>query len=204
MTNIVARHFLNDRGFKQLESSEGAVNVVHKRKKIGELEISISRLKGYIGRNDKKIAKKEAKLAEIDSISYVKKLLSFGKIKKERAVLEDEIAAIKEQSTGYDTEIKNAEYEIIFLRNEIKRFSKKLEAVGLTVEDIIEEYKEIVAELKQREESKKSAPANVSGQAAENISVAAKSSKPERQTPLQKFKARQAKHEEIVASRQNG
>ena len=33
MTNIVARHFLNDRGFKQLESSEGAVNVVHKRKK---------------------------------------------------------------------------------------------------------------------------------------------------------------------------
>ena len=34
MANIVARHFLNDRGFKQLESSEGAVNVVHKRKKI--------------------------------------------------------------------------------------------------------------------------------------------------------------------------
>lgn len=201
MANIVARHFLNDRGFKQLESSEGAVNVVHKKKKIGELEEIISRLSGYIGRNDKKIAKKETKIAELDSTSFVKKLFSFGKIKKERDAISEEIAVIKEQNAGYDAGIKNAEYEIVFLQNEIKRFAKKLEAVGLTVEDIIAEYNAIVAELKQRENEKKPVVVNApESKPAESVG-AEKPTKPASKTPLQRFQARQAKHEAIVKQR---
>ena len=83
MANEVARHFLNDKSFKLLESSEGVKELVSKRKKIGELRLLISRLNNYIGRNDRKIAKKKDKLAELDSVSFFKKLFSLGKISRE-------------------------------------------------------------------------------------------------------------------------
>lgn len=202
MANIVARHFLNDRGFKQLESSEGAVNVVHKKKKIGELTASISRLDNFIGRNEKKLAKKEAKIAELDSIGFVKKLLSLGKIKKEKAVIQAEIDAIKEQTASYEAERSVAEYEIVFLSNEIKRFEKKLAAVGLTAEDIIEEYKAIVEEIKQREAERKTAAE--AAQKPTDIKVAKKPEQADISPALKRFQARQAKHEKIVAEKQKG
>ncbi len=198
MANILARQFLSDVGFKQLERSEGAVNVVHKKIKIGELENIISKLNAYIGRNDKKIAKKESKIAEIEGISFLKKILSFGKFKRERNAIQEQIGAIQEQNDGYDISIKNAEYEIVVLENDIKAYAKKLESFGLTVDDIMAEYNVIVAELKLRENKKKPTIVNVAEEELASVTVPANLSNQARQTPLQKFQARQAKHEQIV------
>lgn len=204
MANIVARHFLSDRGYKQLESSEGAKNVVHKKKKIGELRLSISRLRNYIGRNERKIAKKQEKVDELLAVSFWKTLMSFGKIKKERQTLEDEIAAIKAQNEGYETEIYGFDYEIEVLLNQIKEYEKRLKAVGLTADDIMEEYKLILKEFEERE--KQAEAAKFAEVKAEQVSqdTPKPSNKPARQTPIEKFKARQVKHEAIVTGRQNG
>ena len=204
MANIIARHFLSDRGYKQLESSEGAKNVVHRKKKIGELRLSISRLKNYIGRNDRKIAKKQEKVDELLAIGFFKTLLSFGKIKKERQALEAEITGLKAQNEGYETEICGIDYEIEVLIGQIKDYEKKLASVGITAEDIMEEYKLILKEFEEREKQEEVAKfeAAKAEQAAQETPKPA--NKPARQTPLEKFKARQIKHEEIVASRQNG
>ena len=198
MSNIVARHFLSDRGYKQLESSEGAKNVVHKKKKIGELRLSISRLRNYIGRNEKKIAKKQEKVDELLAVGFWKTVMSFGKIKKERLALESEIAAIKAQNDAYDSEIYGIDYEIEVLLGQIKDYEKKLAAVGITAEDILEEYKLILKEFEEREKQEEAAKfeaAKAEREAQESPKLA---TKPARQTPIERFRARQAKHEEMV------
>ena len=198
MSNIVARHFLSDRGYKQLESSEGAKNVVHKKKKIGELRLSISRLRNYIGRNEKKIAKKQEKVDALLAVGFWKTVMSFGKIKKERLALESEIAAIKAQNDAYDSEIYGIDYEIEVLLGQIKDYEKKLAAVGITAEDILEEYKLILKEFEEREKQEEAAKfeaAKAEREAQESPKLA---TKPARQTPIERFRARQAKHEEMV------
>lgn len=190
MSNVIARSFLSDESFEQLENSEGVRNVVAKQLSVAHLNQSVIDSRANLELLYRTASVFNKDIAELEKLGFFKRLLKGKEIDAQLEELRGKVRLLDCDINETIEKIELTEKIIKRIEAELSSYGAELAKVGLTLEDIVREYNLIKQELTMRAAAKNATPSDVTAK-----------QQPKRMTQTEKFNLRVAKQMQMQAKR---
>lgn len=208
MSNIIARSFLNDGSNALLESSEGAKNVIIKKREIDDFKKKEIDARVELEQLLRESSENNEAICEIRGIGFFGRLFKKKEIEAKLARLEGVKRKLDNDINATVERIELIEKILGRLQTEFSKYAEELAKVGLTPEDIISEYNLIKQELAEKAQVKDSSKKPESKQVKEDkmseskpIKSTTETKQSTRISPIDRFNDRMRKYQEMQAKK---
>jgi len=221
-----AIYFLNDSSLDELEASKGAT-LVYTHKEIQEYQRKINEEEHELADTKITLGERQIDLDKLSQIGFFKRLINYSAIKERKTALINEIAQLSKKVEEIEASLNAQRNVMSNMKRGVNDLYAAIARVGVSPEDVIEEYYRIKAELEEKEKNAKLAEAEkkleekaVSETTSSNLNYAAEETQPTEKdkkvervapqnrqqktmSPLERFNARMEKHKVMTGKTEN-